>query len=166
MQHGAGPGPGPGSHFTELIFSEVIMKSTDNTLRAHLAGKFYKALFLLTVALPLALPALLKAQTAGAGAITGTVTDSTGAAIPDATIVATNTATNVTTQRTSSSSGLFNIAPLPPGTYSLSVTAPGFRSLKQDNLVVNALGVLGFHPVLSIGETTETVEVSAAPPVL
>ena len=46
------------------------MKSTDNTLRAHLAGKFYKALFLLAVALPLALPTLLKAQTAGAGAIT------------------------------------------------------------------------------------------------
>jgi hypothetical protein len=142
------------------------MKSTANALRAHLAGKFYKALFLLAVALPLALPALIKAQTAGAGAITGTVTDSSGAAIPDATVVATNTATNVTTQRTSSSSGLFNIAPLPPGTYSLSVTASGFRSLKQDNLAVNALGVLGFNPVLTIGETTETVEVSAAPPVL
>jgi hypothetical protein len=48
----------------------------------------------------------------------------------------------------------------------LSVTAPGFRSLKQDNLTVNALGVLGFNPVLSIGEAAETVEVSAAPPVL
>ena len=131
-----------------------------------LRATFSKALFLLALALPLALPAALKAQTAGAGAITGTVTDSTGAAIPDATVVATNTATSVSTQRTSSSSGLFNIAPLPPGTYSLSVTAPGFRSLKQDNLAVNALGVLGFNPVLTIGETTETVEVSAAPPVL
>jgi hypothetical protein len=142
------------------------MKSPDNILRAGRASKLSKAVLLLVVTLALAIPALLKAQTAGAGAITGTVTDSTGAAIPNATVVATNTATSVTTQRTSSSSGLFNIAPLPPGTYSLSVTASGFRGLKQDNLVVNALGVLGFNPVLSIGETTETVEVSAAPPVL
>jgi hypothetical protein len=155
-----------GQLFTELISIEVTMKSIDNFIRAGLASKFHKALLVLAVALPLALPAALKAQTAGAGAITGTVTDSTGAAIPNATVAATNTATSVTTQRTSSSSGLFNIAPLAPGTYSLSVTAPGFRSLKQDNLTVNALGVLGFNPVLSIGEAAETVEVSAAPPVL
>jgi hypothetical protein len=94
------------------------------------------------------------------------VTDSTGAAIPDASVIATNTATSVSTQRTSSSSGLFNIVPLPPGTYSLSVQAQGFRTLKQDNLAVNALGVLGFNPVLTVGEAAETVEVSAAPPVL
>ena len=142
------------------------MKSSDNVFRAGLAGNLHKALFLLAVALPLALPAVLKAQTAGAGAITGTVTDSTGAAIPNATVVATNTATSVSTQRTSSSSGLFNIAPLPPGTYSLSVQAQGFRTLKQENLAVNALGVLGFNPVLTIGEAAETVEVNAAPPVL
>jgi hypothetical protein len=36
----------------------------------------------------------------------------------------------------------------------------------QDNLAVNALGVLGFNPVLTIGEASETVIVTAAPPVL
>jgi hypothetical protein len=142
------------------------MKSKENILRGGQANVFCKAFLLLAITLPVAIPVTLKAQTAGAGAITGTVTDSTGAAIPDATVIATNTATSVSTQRTSSSSGLFNIAPLPPGTYSLSVQAQGFRSLKQDNLAVNALGVLGFNPVLTIGEAAETVEVSAAPPVL
>jgi hypothetical protein len=151
---------------TEPISIEVIMKSIDNIFRAGLPRAFYRALLLLAVVLPVAVPASLRAQTAGAGAIVGTVTDSTGAAVPDATVVATNAATNVSTQRTSSSSGLFNIAPLPPGTYSVSVTAQGFRTLKQDNLAVNALGVLGFNPVLTVGEAAETVEVSAAPPVL
>jgi hypothetical protein len=142
------------------------MKARVSKFRGNFANALGKAIFLITVATPVAIPAALQAQTAGAGAISGTVTDSTGAAIPDATVIATNIATNVSTQRTTTSSGLYTIAPLPPGTYTLSVQAQGFRTLKQENLVVNALGVLGFNPVLSIGETTETVEVTAAPPVL
>ena len=83
----------------------------------------------------IATPTGLKAQTAGEGTITGTVTDSTGAAIPNATVTAINVATNVSTQRTSSSSGLYTIAPLPPGTYSVSVTGQAAsRPLTQDNL--------------------------------
>ncbi len=111
-------------------------------------------------------PVAVRAQTAGEGTISGTVTDSTGAAVPNAVVTATNMATNIATQRTSSSSGLFTIAPLQPGIYSLNVEAKGFRTLKQDNLAVNALGVLSVNPVLTVGETTETVEVTAAPPVL
>ena len=142
------------------------MDSRHSIFRRTFASTACKAIFLFAAALPIAIPTSLRAQTAGAGTISGTVTDSTGAAIPNATVIATNTATNVSTQRTSSSSGLFNIAPLPPGTYSVSVQATGFRTLKQDNLAVNALGVLGFNPVLTIGEAAETVEVTAAPPVL
>jgi hypothetical protein len=88
------------------------------------------------------------------------------AEVPNARVVATNVATNIATQRTSSSAGLFTIAPLPPGVYSVTVEATGFRTLKQENLAVNALSVLSFNPVLTIGEMTETVEVTSAPPVL
>jgi hypothetical protein len=116
--------------------------------------------------LPIAVPVALKAQTAGQGTISGSVTDSTGAVVPGVKVVATNTATNVATERISSSAGLFTIAPLPPGTYSVSVEASGFRTLKLDNLAINALGVLTFNPVLTIGQASETVEVSAASPVL
>ena len=111
-----------------------------------------------------ALPAA--AQTAGQGAIQGTVTDTTGAVIPNATVTATNAATNMQAVRQSSSAGFFSIAPLPPGTYSVEVAAQGFKTLVQRNLVVNALGVLGFNPVLSVGTTTQTVTVTAAPPAL
>jgi Carboxypeptidase regulatory-like domain/TonB dependent receptor-like, beta-barrel len=142
------------------------MNPSLNIFRGNLQNILGKALFLLAVALPIVTPVALKAQTAGEGTISGTVTDSTGAVVPNATVTATNMATNVTTQRTSSSAGLYTIAPLPPGTYSVRVEAKGFRALKQDNLAVNALGVLGFNPVLTIGEAAETVEVSAAPPVL
>jgi Carboxypeptidase regulatory-like domain len=142
------------------------MNSRESILRSNFANQVCKALVVFAIALPVAVPVVLKAQTAGQGTISGSVTDSTGAVVPGARVIATNTATNVATERISSSAGLFTIAPLPPGTYSVSVEASGFRTLKQDNLAVNALGVLTFNPVLTIGQANETVEVSAAPPVL
>ena len=108
----------------------------------------------------------MTAQTAGEGTIQGTVTDGTGAAVPNATITATNVGTNVTTVRTSTAAGLFNISPLPPGRYSVKIEASGFKTMEQSNLVVNALQVLTFNPALAIGETSETVMVTAAPPIL
>lgn len=142
------------------------MDSRKSMFRSKVANMMCKTFFLLAVALHIVTPVALKAQTAGEGTISGTVTDATGAAVPNATIIATNKATNIATTRTSSSSGSYSIAPLPPGTYILRVEAKGFRVLEQDNLAVNALSVLGVNPVLTIGEATETVVVTAAPPVL
>jgi len=106
------------------------------------------------------------AQTAGEGAIEGTVKDSTGAVIPNATVIATNTGTNIATTRISSSAGFYTITPLPPGTYSVEVSAKGFRTLNQENLVLDALQTLSFNPILIVGAATETMTVTAAPPVL
>jgi Carboxypeptidase regulatory-like domain len=142
------------------------MNFTKNIFPSNLADAICKAVFLAAIALPITTPIDLMAQTAGEGTISGTVTDATGAIVPNARIIATNVATNIATERTSSSAGLFTIAPLPPGTYTLRVEAKGFRALVQDNLAVNALAVLGINPVLTIGEATETVVVTSAPPVL
>jgi hypothetical protein len=108
----------------------------------------------------------VKAQTAGEGTITGTVRDTAGAVIAGASVTATNAATNVSTTRTTSSAGDYTIAPIPPGVYSLQVSAKGFKTLTQENLSVDALVSLTFNPTLTIGAASETVVVSAAPPVL
>jgi hypothetical protein len=113
-----------------------------------------------------ALPPVLRAQTAGEGEITGSVTDSSGAVVPGATVTATNTATDVSTERTSSSAGLYTIAPLPVGIYSVTVTAKGFKKLDQKNLSVDALNPLAYNPVLAVGAASDTVTVTDAPPVL
>jgi Carboxypeptidase regulatory-like domain/TonB dependent receptor len=123
-------------------------------------------LCLFTLLAILVTPLTLKAQTAGEGTITGTVTDSTGGAIPNATITATNVATNSSTTRTTTGSGTYVLAPLLPGNYTVTVAVKGFKTLTQQNLDVVALGVLGFNPVMTIGEATETVIVTAAPPML
>jgi hypothetical protein len=112
------------------------------------------------------LPWALQAQTAGEGTITGTVVDSTGAVVGNATVTATNLATGVSTTRTTSSAGLYTISPLPVGTYSVTVSAKGFKTLMQENLHVDALSELAFNPDLNIGAASETVTVTTAPPVL
>jgi hypothetical protein len=121
---------------------------------------FALALCLVFAALPAA------AQTAGEGSLQGTVTDSTGAVIPAANITITNKATGIATVQKSTSAGFFNMAPVLPGTYTLTVEAKGFQKLVQDNVVVNALQVRTVNPVLSVGAETQTVTVTTAPPVL
>jgi hypothetical protein len=108
----------------------------------------------------------LRAQSGGEGTIEGTVVDSAGAVVPNVTVTAINQASGVKTTRPTSSAGLYQISPLIPGTYTVNVAAPGFKTYKQQNLVVNALNVTSLNITLTIGEAQQTVTVSAAPPIL
>lgn len=141
------------------------MKKSPNVFRDLLCSAPGK-IIALALAFLFALPPHILAQVGGQGAIVGTVTDSTGAAIPDATVTATNTATGVSSTRTTTGAGAYSITPLPVGVYTVEVVAKGFKTLRQDNLSVDALNALGFNPTLTLGEATETVIVTAAPPVL
>jgi hypothetical protein len=125
------------------------------------------ALAMLALALCLVVTAMpAAAQTAGEGSLEGTVVDSTGAVVPHASVTITNNATGIKTVSEASSAGFFNIAPVLPGTYTVQVTAKGFKALVQDDVVVDAMQVRTVSPVLSIGAETQTVTVTAAPPVL
>ena len=106
------------------------------------------------------------AQTGGEGAISGTVADSTGAVIANATVIATNVNTGIETKRTSSGSGLYSISPIIPGMYTVTVTAPGFRTFKQENIQVNAVSNFGLNVALQTGSESQTVTVTDAPPSL
>ena len=106
------------------------------------------------------------AQAAGEGSLQGTVTDSSGAVITNATVTATNVATSISTTRTTTSAGFYVISPMQPGTYSVKVFATGFQTIEQANVVVNALQMRVYDPVLSVGQETQTIQVTAAPPVL
>jgi iron complex outermembrane receptor protein len=81
-------------------------------------------LAVLLVASVFAVPA--GAQTAE-GTIAGVVHDTTGAAIPGATVTATNEATRATESATTSNDGSFSIS-VPPGSYSVTASLPGFRA--------------------------------------
>src|SRR5260370_37435128 len=72
------------------------------------------------------------------GAINGTVTDPTGAVVANADVKATNLATDITITATTTTDGAFSFQDLPLGTYKISVTAPGFKSVTIDNITVTA----------------------------
>lgn len=106
------------------------------------------------------------AQTAGDAAITGIVTDTTGAVIPTATVTAINDVTGVQTARHTSSAGVYEISPLIIGTYTVTVSAPGFEILKQEGVVLNENQIFGLNPALKVGDQKQTVTVTAAPPAM
>jgi hypothetical protein len=76
----------------------------------------------------------------------GSVTDSSGAVIPNATVTATSTTQGTKLSRITSSSGDFDLTPLNPDVYRITVTANGFQTLNQENVHVNALEVTSNLP--------------------
>jgi hypothetical protein len=101
------------------------------------------------------------------GSISGTVTDPQGALISNAQVKATNTATGAELKTTTDSAGGFRFNLIPTGTYKVEVSAPGFKTLTQTDIPVNAGGDAGLGTLkLSVGDTGTTVEVTAATPLI
>jgi hypothetical protein len=100
----------------------------------------------------------------GYGSISGTVTDETGAAIPGSTIVVTQVETGRQTTAISSQTGSFVLTTLPPAAYTVKITQPGFRTFEQKGIILQADQALTLTLKLSIGQVTETVEVTSAAP--
>src|SRR5262245_35705718 len=105
----------------------------------------------------------VKAQTGGGGSIQGTIADATGGLLPGVTVVATNVATKIETSRKTNEVGLYVIAPLPAGVYTVTVSAAGFQTLIQEKVVVDALAAVTVNLTLRIGNVQESVTVTEAP---
>jgi carboxypeptidase family protein len=133
------------------------------SLRSKLARGVLIALVALVVMFA---PECALAQTGGGGSIQGTITDSGGSVVAGATVVATNVATGVESIRQTNEAGLYVISPLPPGEYKVSVSAPGFQTLIQEKVIVDALSAVSVNLALKVGNVADTVTVSDAPPQL
>src|SRR6185437_14990437 len=95
--------------------------------------------------------------------MTGTVTDSTGAVIPNAKVTITNVNTSVTNHAVTSSAGTYSVRGLIPGTYQLTVEAPGFQKSVQSGILIEVSTVATINATLQPGSTTEVVAVTANP---
>jgi hypothetical protein len=114
--------------------------------------------------LPL-LPVPVFAQVSSA-TITGAVRDSSGGVIPHAKVTATETATGVKTVAETNGSGEYTLPLLKPGTYSITAEFHGFNRYEQRGLALSS----GDHPTIDIplvvGDTTQTIQVTSAAPLL
>lgn len=100
------------------------------------------------------------------GAILGTVRDQSGAVVPGAEVTLTNegTAFSLTTQ--TSDVGSYNFTPIKIGTYSVQVTKAGFQKAAQLHVKVDVQQQVVVDLTLVPGQVTQTVEVTAAVPLL
>src|SRR5438132_1028161 len=77
-----------------------------------------------------ALMALAQSQ-ASTGQIVGTVKNPAGELVPGATVLVTNSAIGLARTLTTGDQGEFRAVSLPPGDYTIEVTAPGFGKSSQ-----------------------------------
>jgi hypothetical protein len=95
------------------------------------------------------------------GNLTGTIYDASGATVPNASVVAHNDATGIESTTNSLSAGDYHISNLPPGIYTVSVTATGFTKTSLKGVQVELNVTATANATLDIGKNVETVEVTA-----
>ena len=96
------------------------------------------------------------------GAINGVVTDPSGAVISNATVIATLRQTGQKFTATTGADGAYIIRNIPPGTYDMSISAPGFRATEIRTVPVHSTSMTAVNVKLHVGSVSETVEVTAA----
>src|SRR5215472_3022546 len=96
------------------------------------------------------------------GEITGEVKDPSGAVAPGASITATNTDTNVARTTVTNAAGVYSFPALVPGPYQVKVEAPGFQPVVRTNIELQVQQTARVDFTLTVGQTTQTIEVSGA----
>src|SRR5664279_1940841 len=96
------------------------------------------------------------------GSLTGVVKDSQQAVVINAKITLTNPQQGTTRDATTGTDGAFVIAQVQPGTYDLTVEAPGFKKFEQKGVMVFANDRVSVGDiVLTVGALSETVTVES-----
>ena len=98
---------------------------------------------------------------AGTTSIRGTVTDKSGGAVVGAKVTLTNAAQGLVRNELTSGTGAYEFIAIPPGDYSISIEAPGFRKFEHSGLQLLVNAPATENAILQVGASTETVEVSA-----
>lgn len=98
--------------------------------------------------------------------LVGTVADRTGAVVPNASVTLTDQGTGATTTQQTNASGNYEFTFISPGTYSVSVSAKGFKMEMLNNIDVVVNTTRRVDVTLQLGSATEVVTVTGQPPML
>ena len=125
-----------------------------NNSKYHI-GMLVLILICLTAICPLAFAQVTNAS------LTGLVTDASGAAVTGVQISVQNTNTSFVQRTVSNEAGIYLVAPLNPGPYTLTAEKKGFRKLVQTGITLTVDQAATLNLILQVGDTKETVTVTA-----
>lgn len=109
---------------------------------------------------------LLPADARAQGSIAGSIKDPSGAVLPGVTVEASSPALiEKTRHAVSDSSGNYRITDLPPGTYSVSFTLTGFKTVRREGVLIQGTFSAPVSAELAVGSLEETITVSGTPTV-
>lgn len=114
----------------------------------------------------LTLPALSLYAQETTGGLQGTVKDPSGAVVPRAHVVITGTTLVGSKEENTDSSGYYRFANLPPGDYTITVSAKGFSAAKRESVALEVGHLPSINFTLTLGVETTIVEVTATAPVI
>ena len=119
--------------------------------------------FLVIAAALVLLPSLALAQ----GTLTGTVRDTSGGVLPGVTVQATSPAlTGTAREAVSDENGIYRIIDLPPGTYTVTATLPGFATVQRAGIALGGTATLTIPVEMRVGGLEETITVTSESPVV
>ena len=97
-----------------------------------------------------------------AGALKGVVKSKAGKNLSAAAVVVRNLETGFVRTVRSTESGEYTVPLLPTGSYEVTVSAPGMKTIKDNRVVVTLGNTTIVNPTLDVAEASATVEVTAA----
>ncbi len=99
---------------------------------------------------------------AGGSTVRGTVKDPNGNVVSGASVTLTDPERNFTRTQPTNEDGAYVFTAIPPGTYKLDVTAPGFKTASASGLVALVDTPTVRDVQLEVGAVSETVDVTSA----
>jgi len=98
--------------------------------------------------------------------IQGTVLDAKGGVVAGAKVTVTNQGTGIVYEAVASGVGYYRVSELPPGNYTVTVEAPGFKKFVSEGVAVQAEQPRGLDVTLEVGAVSEQVTVTASQQIL
>jgi hypothetical protein len=108
----------------------------------------------------------VSAQTNTSGEISGLVTDASGAIVRHAAVTVLNKDNGTQRSTSTNSDGYYRVPLLPPGTYTVTVSAPSFQTFTHDRVAVDIGHAVHLDFKLQVGSVETRVEVSSEAPLI
>jgi hypothetical protein len=116
----------------------------------------------LLAAVLMSIPTQIKAQQL-TGTLSGTTYDQSGAIVPNANVKLKNEGSGDTRESVSNSQGYFNFAAVQPGTFTITISAAGFKSWEEKGIALTQGASLTIPNIsLEVGATSQNIEVVAS----